>query len=499
MSEIKINFTKLTNLSSSKNLTLVLILSEEEVKKSKFKSIIDNQAPKFTGKNGQINIVGLDEKKILLLVGIGEEEKIDDLILQKIGAKIISFANPLEIENLALFFGVEIDNGKLEYTAKNNPNNLCNLAFGACLSSYSFNKYFNSKKAEKELKIKSITIASKDAGKSKEQFKQFEILTDNILLTRNLVSEPANVLYPESYAKICLEFKKDGLEVEVLDQKDMQKLGMNSLLGVGQGSVKESKLVVLKWLGAKDKKAQPLAFVGKGVTFDTGGISIKPSRNMEEMKTDMAGSAVVVSLLRLLAQRKAKVNVIGVIGLVENMPSGSAQRPGDIVKSMSGQTIEVIDTDAEGRLVLADALYYTNTKFKPELIVDLATLTGTIIACLADVYCGLFSNDDDLSQKLIAAGAKTGELTWRLPLSEEYDEIINSDIADMNNIGSDSRGAGSITAAQFLKRFIGDTKWAHLDIAGVAWKSAGDQLAAKGATGYGVRLLNQFIIDNYEK
>ncbi len=498
MSEIKINFTKLTNLSSSKNLNLVLILSEEEVKKSKFKSIIDSQAPGFTGKNGQINFVGLDEKKILLLVGIGEEKKIDDLILQKIGAKIVSFANSSEMENLTLFFGVEIANDKLEYGAKNNPHNLCNLAFGACLSAYRFNKYFNAKKAEKSIKIKSITIASNDANKSREQFKQFEILTDNILLTRNLVSEPANVLYPEAYAKICLEFKKDGLEVEVLDQKAMQKLGMNSLLGVGQGSIKESKLVVLKWLGAKDKKSQPLAFVGKGVTFDTGGISIKPSQNMEDMKLDMAGSAVVVSLLRLLAQRNAKVNVIGVIGLVENMPSGSAQRPGDVVKSMSGQTIEVINTDAEGRLVLADALHYANIKFKPKLIIDLATLTGAIIVCLADIYSGLFSNDDDLSQKLIAAGKKTGELTWRMPLSQEYDEMINSDIADMKNLGS-GRGAGSITAAQFLKRFIGNTKWAHLDIAGVAWKNNGDPLAVKGATGYGVRLLNQFIIDNYEK
>jgi leucyl aminopeptidase len=498
MLEIKINFAKLINLSSSKNLTLVLILSEEEVKKSKFRSIIDNQAPGFTGKNGQINFVGIDDKKILLLVGIGEEKKIDDLALQKIGAKIISFANASKMENLALFFGVEIDNNKIKYGAKNNAHNLCNLAFGAGLSAYRFNKYFNAKKAEKTIAVKSITIASQDVNKSKEEFKQFEMLTDNILLVRNLVSEPANVLDPQSYAKICLEFKKDGLEVEVLDKKEMQKLGMNALLGVGQGSVKESKLVVLKWLGAKDQKAQPLAFVGKGVTFDTGGISIKPAQNMEEMKTDMAGSAVVVSLLRLLAQRKAKVNVVGVIGLVENMPGGSAQRPGDVVKSMSGQTIEVINTDAEGRLVLADALHYTNIKFKPKLIVDLATLTGAIIVCLADIYSGLFSNDDDLSQKLIAAGEKTGELTWRLPLSQDYDDMINSDIADMKNLGS-GRGAGSITAAQFLKRFIGDTKWAHLDIAGVAWKNNGDNLAAKGATGYGVRLLNQFIIDNYEK
>ncbi len=498
MLEIKTSFAKLNDFSALKNLTPIIILSEEEVKKSKFKPVTTSQGPKFSGKNGQINVACLDEKRIVILVGIGEEKKINDVALQKIGAKIISFANSYKMENLALFFGVEIDNNKIKYSAKNNANNLCNIAFGAGLSSYRFNKYFSAKKAEKILNVKSVTIASQDANKSKEQFKQFEILTDNILLTRNLVSEPANILYPESYAKICLEFKKDGLEVEVLGQKEMQKLGMGSLLGVGQGSVKESKLVVLKWLGAKDKKAQPLAFVGKGVTFDTGGISIKPAQNMEEMKTDMAGSAVVVGLLRLLAQRKAKVNVVGVIGLVENMPSGSAQRPGDVVTSMSGQTIEVINTDAEGRLVLADALHYTNTKFKPKFIVDLATLTGAIVVCFADVYSGLFSNDDDLSKQLVMAGEKTGELTWRLPLSQDYDEMINSDIADMKNIGS-GRGAGSITAAQFLKRFVGDTKWAHLDIAGVAWKGKGDPLASKGATGYGVRLLNQLIADNYEK
>jgi len=286
------------------------------------------------------------------------------------------------------------------------------------------------------------------------------------------------------------------LEVEVLGEAAMKKLGMGSLLGVGQGSEFESQMVIFKWNGGKKGDA-PLAFVGKGVTFDTGGISIKPSNNMEDMKTDMAGSAVVVGLMRNLAQRKAKVNVIGAIGLVENMPSGTAQRPGDVVRSMSGQTIEVINTDAEGRLVLADVLHYTNTKFKPKFIVDLATLTGAIIVALADVYSGLFCNDDDLSKKIEACGVKTGERAWRLPLGEEYDEMINSDIADMKNVGS-GRGAGSTTAAQFLKRFVGDTKWAHLDIAGVAWKGKGDAMAVKGATGYGVRLLNE-LVKTYEK
>jgi leucyl aminopeptidase len=278
----------------------------------------------------------------------------------------------------------------------------------------------------------------------------------------------------------------------------MEKLKMGSLLGVGQGSNYESKLVVLKYYGAKNKKDQPIAFVGKGVTFDTGGISIKPAQNMEDMKTDMAGSAVVVGLMKLLAARKAKVNAVGVVGLVENMPSGTAQKPGDVVRSMSGQTIEVVNTDAEGRLVLADALHYTNTRFKPKFIVDLATLTGAIVVALADVHAGLFSNDDSLSKQLEEAGKKTGEKVWRLPVGEEYDEMINSDIADMKNVGN-GRGAGSITAAQFLKRFIDKTKWAHLDIAGVAWRGKGDPLAVKGATGFGVRLLNQLVIDNYEK
>jgi leucyl aminopeptidase len=310
------------------------------------------------------------------------------------------------------------------------------------------------------------------------------------------VSEPSNILNPESYAEICKKIKVKGLEIEVLGEDEMKKLGMGSLLGVGQGSEKKSNLVVFKWNGGK-KGEQPLAFVGKGVTFDTGGISIKPATNMEDMKTDMAGSAVVVGLMKNLAERNAKINAVGVIGLVENMPSVTAQRPGDVVRSMSGQTIEVINTDAEGRLVLADALHYTNTKFKPKLIVDLATLTGAIIVALADIYAGLFSNDDSLSKNLEESGQKTGEKVWRLPLSEEYDEMINSDIADMKNVGS-GRGAGSITAAQFLQRFVGDTKWAHLDIAGVAWKGKGDALAHKGATGFGVRLLDE-LVRKYEK
>jgi leucyl aminopeptidase len=434
----------------------------------------------FEGKNNQAHLV-TDGAQMVAVIGAGAEKKLNDLELQKIGSRIVAFLNAMKIKEGSVFF-----------EAKNLPN----LAFGALLQSYRFNKYFENKKKDKELKVQTLNVMVADVSKAQKEFAPLEILAENIFFLRDLVSEPSNILEPESYAAICKTLKKDGLEVEVLGEAEMKKLGMGSLLGVGQGSEKESQLVILKWNGGK-KGEQPLAFVGKGVTFDTGGISIKPSNNMEDMKTDMAGSAVVVSLLRNLAQRKAKVNVVGVVGLVENMPSGTAQRPGDVVKSMSGQTIEVINTDAEGRLVLADALHYTNTKFKPKFIVDLATLTGAIVVCLADVYAGLFSNDDDLAKKLESCGTATGERVWRMPLGEEYDEMINSDIADMKNVGS-GRGAGSTTAAQFLKRFVGETKWAHLDIAGVAWKGKGDAMAVKGASGFGVKLLDE-LVKTYEK
>ncbi len=478
---MKINFLKISNFSAPKNSVAVLILTEEQVKKSNLKSVkFAKENFEFSGKNSQINLVALGDE-IALVVGAGAEKKITDLVLQKLGAKIIAFLNGSKIKDATIFFEAK---------------NLANLAFGALLQGYRFNKYFEDKKKDKGLKVKNLNFAASDVSKAKTEFAALEIIAQNVFLTRDLVSEPSNILNPESYAEIIKTLKKDGLEIQVLGEAEMKKLGMGALLGVGQGSERESKLVVIKWNGG-NAKDQPLAFVGKGVTFDTGGISIKPSANMEDMKTDMAGSAVVVGLLRLLAQRKAKVNVVGVVGLVENMPSGTAQRPGDVVRSMSGQTIEVINTDAEGRLVLADALHYTNTKFKPKFIVDLATLTGAIIVALADVYAGLFSNDDNLAKEIQDCGYKVGELTWRFPLGEEYDEMINSDIADMKNVGS-GRGAGSTTAAQFLKRFVGETKWVHLDIAGVAWKGKGDALAVKGATGYGVRLLDQ-LVRLYEK
>lgn len=494
---MKINFTKTSSIAALKTSTAVLILTEEQVKKSTLKSVkIAKEKFGFEGKAGQASLVSFGDQ-VVVLAGAGAEKTLNELALQKIGSNILAFLNGAKIQDATLFFGFDL-NEKGDVKIKNSAKEVCDLAFGALLQSYRFNKYFEDKKSKKELKLQNFNLAVLDVAKVKKAFAEFETLADNIFFVRDLVSEPCNVLNPESYAEICKTLKKEGLQVEVLGIPEMKKLGMNALLGVGQGSVKESRLVVLKWNGAKNPKDQPIAFVGKGVTFDTGGISIKPSANMEDMKTDMAGSAVVVGLLRLLAQRKAKVNVVGVVGLVENMPSGSAQRPGDVVKSMSGQTIEIVNTDAEGRLVLSDALHYTNTKFKPKLIVDLATLTGAIIVALADVYSGLFCNDDNLAKQLEEAGKATAEPTWRMPLGEEYDDMINSDIADMKNVGS-GRGAGSGTAAQFLKRFIGDTKWAHLDIAGVAWKGKGDSFAVKGATGYGLRMLNNFVATNYEK
>ncbi len=482
---MKINFAKSGAFSALKNSVSVLVLTEEQAKKSALKQVkFAKENFAFEGKNNQAHLITLDAQVVVVL-GAGAEKKLNDLELQKVGSRICAALN-----------GAKLKSGSVFFDSKNSAKDLANIAFGAVLQGYRFNKYFENKKKDKDLKITSLTMMVADVSKAEQEFAPLKVLAENVFFTRDLVSEPANILNPESYAAICKTLKKDGLEVEILGEAEMKKLGMGSLLGVGQGSEKESQLVILKWNGGK-KGEQPLAFVGKGVTFDTGGISIKPSANMEDMKTDMGGSAVVVGLLRNLAQRKAKVNVVGVIGLVENMPSGTAQRPGDVVRSMSGQTIEVINTDAEGRLVLADALHYTNTKFKPKFIVDLATLTGAIIVALADVYAGLFSNDDDLAKKIETCGARTGERVWRLPLGEEYDEMINSDIADMKNVGS-GRGAGSTTAAQFLKRFVGETKWVHLDIAGVAWRGKGDAMAVKGASGYGVRLLNE-LVKLYEK
>ncbi len=326
---------------------------------------------------------------------------------------------------------------------------------------------------------------------------RFKAIEDGTFYARDLVSEPGNILHPDEYANRLNSLKKIGLKINIYDEKKLKKLGMNTLLGVGQGSIRGSYLVTMEWNGLRDK-SKPLAFVGKGVCFDTGGISLKPAKFMEDMTYDMAGSAVVVGLMKSLALRKAKINAVGVVGLVENMPGGNAQRPGDIVRSYSGKTVEILNTDAEGRLVLADALTYTEEKFKPKFIVDLATLTGAIIVSLGSEYAGLFSNDDRLSKQLIEVGESVEEKVWRMPLNKNFDKLIDSKNADMQNINYVG-GAGSTTAAQFLQRFIlNKTPWAHLDIAGMAFSKYGGALNSGGATGYGVRLLNKLIEDHYE-
>jgi len=376
------------------------------------------------------------------------------------------------------------------------PRDLANLALGVTLRGYSFERYKTKKKEgeERAASVK-VTIGAADVAQAKKAWAACDPVARGVLIARDLVNEPANILYPEEFARRASTLRKLGVDIRVLDESAMKKLGMNALLGVGQGSQRESRVVIMRWNGGK-KSGQPIAFVGKGVCFDTGGISIKPAGSMEDMKGDMAGAACVVGLMHALAARKAKVNVIGAIGLVENMPDGNAQRPGDIVTSMSGQTIEIINTDAEGRLVLADVLWYVATKFKPAFMVDLATLTGAIIVALGQEYAGLFSNDDVLSERLTKAGEVTGEKVWRMPLSAEYDKQIDSKFADVKNTGG--RNGGAITAAQFLQRFVDKTKWAHLDIAGTGMGSPSTDINRSWGSGFGVRLLDRLVADNYE-
>jgi leucyl aminopeptidase len=374
------------------------------------------------------------------------------------------------------------------------------VAFGAVLRGYRFDRYRTKEKPEDKPKLARLTVLTAEVAKAKAAWEPLEATTKGVFITRDLVSEPPNVLDPPEMAERCRKLSEVGLKVEVFGPKDMAKLGFGALLGVSQGSVKEPRMVVLHWYGASGNarklKDKPVVFVGKGVTFDTGGISIKSAGGMEDMKWDMAGAGTVIGLMAALAGRKAKVDAIGLVGLVENMPSGSAQRPGDVVTSYSGQTIEVINTDAEGRLVLADVIWYAQEKFDPKFIVDLATLTGAIIVGLGHEYAGMFSNDDALAQRLTAAGQTTGERVWRMPLDEAYDKQIRSDIADMKNVGG--RPGGSITAAQFIQRFVNAKPWAHLDIAGTAWSTKDAAVTPKGATAFGVRLLDRLVADNYE-
>jgi leucyl aminopeptidase len=430
----------------------------------------------------KILVFDISSKKRIILVSIKSSDEISDI--ESLGAKLYEH---IKIEKNKIYF-INVD------SLEGKKNNLVGyFLHGLKLKSYEFNKY-KSKKKDRKILINVIQNKNKISNISRIKFQALE---EGTFFTRDLVSEPGNVLHPDEYAKRLNLLKKNGLKIHIYDKKMLKKLKMFSLLGVGMGSVRGSYLVTIEWNGLKNN-SKPLAFVGKGVTFDTGGYSLKPARFMEDMTYDMAGSAAVVGLMKTLALRKAKVNAVGVVGLVENMVSGIAQRPGDIVKSYSGKTIEVLNTDAEGRLVLADALTYTEKKFKPKFIIDLATLTGAIIVSLGSEYAGLFSNDDKLSKKIINAGNKVNEKLWRMPLHKNYDKLINSKNADMQNINYIG-GAGSTTAAQFLQRFIlNKTPWAHLDIAGMAFSKYGGSLNSSGATGFGVRLLNQLIEEYYE-
>ena len=370
-------------------------------------------------------------------------------------------------------------------------------ALGVRLAAYRFDRYRTTEKADKKPTIRNLRIETDDAAAAKAAFEPLSALADAIVFSRDLVSEPANVLYPVEFARRVKALEPLGLTVEILGVKEMTALGMGSLLGVGQGSARESQLAVIQWKGASDPNAQPVAFIGKGVCFDTGGISIKPADGMEDMKWDMGGAAAVAGLMHVLAGRKAKVNAVGILGLVENMPDGNAQRPGDVVTSMSGQTIEVINTDAEGRLVLADAVWYCQDRFKPKFMIDLATLTGAIIVALGNDFAGLYSNNEALAENLLAASKASGDALWRMPLPPAYEKNIDSMIADMKNVGP--RPGGSITAALFIQRFVNGLPWAHLDIASTAWKKPSSVAThPEGATGFGVRLLDQLVADNYE-
>jgi len=375
------------------------------------------------------------------------------------------------------------------------------LAYGALLRSYTFNKYRtrrNGNDAEGEARdgLQKLFIHCPTPDAAAKAFARRKAVAEGVFLARDLINEPANVLGPVEFAERMRELARVGLSVEVLEEEQLRAHKMHALLAVGQGSVRPSRVVVLQWQGAKSKRAKTLCFVGKGVCFDTGGISMKPGAGMEDMKGDMGGAACVAGLLLALAGRRAAVNAVGLIGLTENMPSGTAQRPGDIVTSMSGQTIEVLNTDAEGRLLLADLLWYAQQRLKPRLIVDLATLTGAIVVALGKEYAGLFSNDTKLAAELAAAGEAVGEKVWRMPLAKAYDKLIDSKNADMKNIGG--RQGGAITAAQFLQRFIKDTPWAHIDIAGTAMDSVRNEINQSWASGWGVRLLDRLVSDNYE-
>ena len=439
---------------------------------------------RFDGDTGSIAEIFADDggtARRVVLVGVGSAK--DDQALEKAGGAVAARLQSSGESRIVI-----------DPVALDTPHAGSRLLFGALQRAWRHDVYRTTIKDKAKPTLEEIVVIGDDA-ETAEWASRAHVLA-GVALARELVTEPPNTLYPESFAERCRDLEKLGVEIEVLGEEEMRKLGMNALLGVSQGSEREGKFLVLRWNGGAEGDA-PVAFVGKGVTFDSGGISIKPGAGMEDMKFDMGGAAAVAGTIRALAGRKATANVVGICGLVENMPGGNAQRPSDVVTSMSGQTIEVINTDAEGRLVLCDALAWVQKEYKPHTIVDLATLTGAMLIALGFEYAGCFSNSDDLAGKLIKAGEESGDALWRMPLGKAYDKLLDSPIADMKNIGP--REAGSITAAQFLQRFIEDgVDWAHLDIAGTAWRKTSSHLRDKGATGFGVQLLDRFVADNYE-
>ncbi|MDZ4375933.1 MAG: leucyl aminopeptidase [Phenylobacterium sp.] len=444
-------------------------------------------ASRFTGAKGQVLDVlapqGTDAARIVL-VGGGKQDAFDAIAAEHAAANAYAAVKTSGLDLLRI-------------EGLSSADLAAHAALGVRLASYRFDKYRTKEPADKKPSITSTQVVADAGDAALNAFADLAALADGISFTRDLVSEPPNVLFPTEFARRVKALESLGLEVEILGEPEMKTLGMGSLLAVGQGSIRESQLVVIRWNGAPDASGPPIAFVGKGVCFDTGGISLKPAENMEDMKWDMGGAGTVAGLMHVLAGRKAKVNAIGILGLVENMPDGNAYRPGDVLTSMSGQTIEVVNTDAEGRLVLADALWYCQDRFKPKFMVDLATLTGAVIISLGNDLAGCFSNDDALAGDLLEAAKAEDEGLWRLPMPDAYNKQIDSMIADMKNTGG--RPGGSITAALFLKRFVNDTPWAHLDIASTAWKKPSTiPTSPDGATGYGVRLLNRMIRDKHE-
>ncbi len=476
---IKINFEKINqNLElRSNNIIHVIFYSEKntltsEVLKNNKK--LSKLLQSFLISNSDNNITVRSEKGIFLLVK-RKNKNLTNKYLEELGGSIFNDIKSMGIPEARVY--------------ENNIDINRQISLGVLLSSYKFENY-KIKKPKQLINIKKITFICEEPKKNSEIFQEVKNIAAGVFSARDLVWQPPNILFPESFAEECKKLKKIGVKITIFNETQLKKIGMEALLAVGRGSRKESRVVIMEWLGGK-KNTSPMAFIGKGVCFDSGGLSLKPPKSMEDMKWDMGGAATVTGLIEAAALSKIKNNIVGVIGLVENMPDGDAQRPGDVVKSVSGQTIEVLNTDAEGRLVLADILSWTEKKFKPKFMINLATLTGAIIVSLGHVRAGMFSNDKDISDAVFKAGEVTGEKVWEMPMDEEYDNLIKTEIADMKNIGGP--GAGSITAGCFLKRHVEKTPWAHLDIAGVTWNNKSSPSIPYGGVGWGVKMLFHLI------